>query len=55
MLDKRLGFGPAGLLDDLSSKWDRPVYSTNHRMNGIIRAIYHTVIFNTILEHDEVK
>ena len=47
LLDERLGFGPAGLLDDLSSKWDRPVYSTNYRMNWIVRTIYHIVIFNS--------
>ena len=31
LLDERLGFGPAGLLDKKSSKWDRPIYSTNYR------------------------
>ena len=46
LLNERLGFGPAGLLDELSSKWERPVYSTNHRMNGIVRTIYHIVIFD---------
>lgn len=47
LLDERLGFGPAGLVDDLSSKLDRLVYPTNDRMNWIARIFfYHIVIFN---------
>ena len=48
--------GQAGLHNDLSSKWDRPVYSTNHRTNGIVRTItipYSNILI--ILEDDKVK
>lgn len=31
LFDERLEFGLVGILDKKSSKWDRPIYSTNYQ------------------------